>query len=188
LTLDRHFIARQFERQDIYEMFGFNSAANVLMGHRLREDLIVATIKLAQHQVRIGFALMFPPSDAVPFWEFGYAVTEPRHRNAFNAVNSMDAMAHYTLDILGLERVGGRTREDNRAAAAIALRCGHQPQFSRVHDTHVYTFYTLESQGWARRKEKLKRGEQEHPWAGGSIFHILKGPPYIPIAQQERTT
>ncbi|MEW5847701.1 MAG: GNAT family N-acetyltransferase [Myxococcota bacterium] len=182
-TMDRHWIAREFSKPHIYEMFGFNSPASMLIGNRVRDDLIVGAIRLTSHQVRIGFALMFPPTDLVEFWEFGYAITEPKHRNAFNAVNAMDAMAHYTLDLMGLPLVGGRTREDNRAAAAIALRSGHKPLYTRQWDGHTYTFYTLDQAGWAKRKEKLERGEKEHPYTG-AVFHVMESPPYIPVQPQ----
>jgi len=183
-TMDRHWIARLFDDPSIHPMFGFKDPAGALMGMRMKEDpdLIVGTIRLSRFQARIGFVLMFPPTALLDFWEFGYAITAAKHRNAFNAVNAMDAMAHYTMDLRGLPVVGGRTRDDNRAAAAIALRSGHKPAFNRPFEGHDYTFWTLDQAGWARRKQRLAQGEAEHPWTGGGqVFHVLDSPPYTPV-------
>lgn len=169
--LDGLAVVRAFAQPDVYAMFGFDEPAPQYMAYRLKDDLISGAIRLAQGNVKIGFALMFPPTDTVGFWEFGFAITEPRQRNAYHALNTMDAMAHYMLDIQGVPLVGGRIRQDNRAAAAIALRAGHRPQFTREHGAHTYTFYTLDADGWRARKEKLAR-------VPGPLFHVINHPPY----------
>lgn len=179
--LDRIYIQGQFLRPEIYENFGFDAPAAAIIAHRMHEDLVVGAIRLSRGGVRIGFALMFPPTDLVDFWEFGYAITEVRHRNAFNAMNAMDAMALYMLELVQVPVVGGRTVEGNRAAAAIALRCGYRPHESRVYGGKTYAFYTLDQAGWVARKARLERGEAEHPYGTGAAFHVLAGPPYVPV-------
>ncbi len=180
--MDRFWFIQQFDRPDIHPMFGFTVPAGMEMGARLKAgELIVGMIRLVHGGARIGFVLMFPPGPPVEFWEFGYAITSPKHRDAYAAMNAMDAMAHYMLDHLKVPLVGGRTRDDNAAADAIVRRLGYKRIRQANHLDHVYDVYTLDAAGWVRRKAKLTAGEAIRPSEGGAPFAILEKPPYTPV-------
>lgn len=180
--LDRFWFTQQFDRPDIYPMFGFPQPSAKIMGLRLSEgELIVGIIRLVRNEARIGFVLMYPPSEHVEFWEFGYAITSPKHRDAYAAMNAMDAMAHYMLDHLQVPLVGGRTREDNAAADAIVRRLGYKHIRTQPHADKNYFIYTLDPHGWVRRKAKLVLGEGLKPSEGGAAFVTLPEAPYHPV-------
>lgn len=162
---------------EIWEMFGFErgSRARVMRQFRVGE-LVVGIIHLAANRKRIGFVILFPAVPPNDWWEFGYAITERSERNAFNALNTTDAMAHYLFDHLRQPKVGFRTRTDNRAADAVVRRLGYTPGHTASVDGHEYIFYTVDAEGWARRRAKLERGEALHPSGAGDTFVTLMTP------------
>ena len=83
-----------------------------------------------------------------------------------------------------LPLLGGRTREDNRAADAVVRRLGYQRTDTRFVDGHHYGFYQMDRALWARRRERLERGELEHPSGAGGAFAVLREPPFHPIVGQ----
>jgi RimJ/RimL family protein N-acetyltransferase len=179
--MDRFWIAKQFDRKEIWEMFG-------LQGHGAldfrtlchRSKVIQGVIRCAWDNRRIGFVTVFPPWEDVPHWEFGYAIARRDDRNAFSAIHAMDASAHYLLDYLRIPGVYGRTRADNHSARAILKRVGYQETESRMVDSHRFSFFLLDQRAWSCRREKLERGEHVHPSGLGGVFATLRGPPYVP--------
>ncbi|MBI5496392.1 MAG: GNAT family N-acetyltransferase [Deltaproteobacteria bacterium] len=182
--LDRYWFVQQFNRNDIYPMFGFPEPAGMQMAARLADgELVVGMIRLVANRARIGFVLMFPPGGDVEFWEFGYAITSPKYRDAYAAINAMDAMAHYMFDHVKVPLCGGRTRDDNAAAEAIPRRLGYRQIRTAEHGGHTYRIYTLDPAGWARRKARLESGELMRPSAGGAALVVLPAPPFHPVLQ-----
>ncbi|MFO0725013.1 MAG: GNAT family N-acetyltransferase [Myxococcota bacterium] len=175
----------QFQQQEVWEMFGLDGPSELLLLRLIRADELVLGILWRAHpQKRIGFVVMFPPDANRDYWEFGYAIPEPADRDAFSAMYSTDAMAHYMFEHLNVEAMGWRTRDDNRAADAVIRRLGYVVDKTLPADNHSYRFYRLDRAGWAKRREKLDRGEESHPSGLGSTFVTLRGPPYQPIVPE----
>ncbi|HTT07725.1 MAG TPA: GNAT family protein [Gammaproteobacteria bacterium] len=178
-SMDLEWMSEQFGNPEISEMFGYRNLGTPTMIRRYNAGtLVVATIKLVATRERIGFLIMYPPAK-FDFWEFGYAITDPTHRNAFHALNATDAVGHYMFEHLGATLCGWRTRDDNQAAGAVVRRLGYTPGEIIEEGGHHYTIYRLSKEGWKRRREKLERGEQETPNKSPLFFTLP--PPYDPI-------
>lgn len=182
---DLRWIFEQFHRQEILEMFGYAE-----MGpHRMPEVyesgcLVMAIIRRVVSRKRIGFVVMYPPA-GFNFWEFGYAIPDAAERNAFDALNATDAMAHYMFEHLRVPKLGWRTREDNVAADAVVRRLGYKMAHNFEELGHHYRIYELDQEGWARRRARLDRGEKAHPAGIGGTFAVLRAP-YEPILASTR--
>lgn len=175
-------IMDHFDLPEIWEMFGLSGPSRFDMARRHREGhLVVGLLKRVEDQKRIGFVIMYPPTEAFDFWELGYAIPDTIDRDAFSAFNATDAMAHYMFEHLRVEAMGWRTRADNRAADAVIRRLGYKSYGAWEVDGHQYTFYRLDEPGWAKRRAKLDRGEAKHPSIGGDTFVTLEGPPFEPV-------
>jgi RimJ/RimL family protein N-acetyltransferase len=177
---DQTWMYRQFDRDEIWQMFGLPGPARlrVMRAHRT-EQIVAGIIRRTSDRQRLGFVTMFAPTADFDFWELGYAITEPEHRDAFSALSATDAMAHYMFEHLGVEAMGWRTRADNRAADAVIRRLGYKAFGAWALDGHDYTFYRLDRPGWAARRAKLDKGELAAPGIG--VFRKLDGPPFVPI-------
>lgn len=172
----------QFDTPEVYEMFGFQRPSKTRMMRQYRGgNLVVGIIRRVRDKKRIGFGVVYPPAGAIDFWEFAYAIPDPLDRDAFSALNTCDAMAHYMLEHLRVPMVGWRTREDNRAADAVVRRLGYQAGETVFVDGHNYTFYRMDFDQWMRRKQKLIRGEETHPSGIGDAFATLPEHPFDPI-------
>lgn len=180
--LERHWVFQQLDRPEVFEMFGLVEAGARAMRrmYQLRR-VALGVMRLVENNRRVGFAALFVPSAANPFWEFSYAIPDARDRDAYTALNTMDAMAWYAFEHLGVPSAGGRTREDNHAAQAIVRRAGHRLTHTAPDGGHAYHFYALDRLGWSRRRERLERGELAHPSPGGAAFVVLPKPPYAPV-------
>ena len=76
---------------------------------------------------------MFPPDESRDYWEFSYAIPEVEDlSDAFAALNSTDAMAHYMFEHLQVEAMGWRVRTDNRKAHAVVRRLGYKPAETKM--------------------------------------------------------
>ncbi len=171
----------QFEVEEVWQMFGFSGPGRMRVLRAFRNgELVTGMIHRASDQQRIGFVVMFAPTDVFDFWEFGYAIPDVRDRDAFSALNATDAMAHYMFEHLRVDAMGWRTRADNRAADAVVRRLGYKAYDSWEVDGHMYTFYRLDPEGWAKRRARLDRGETKKPSGIGGTFLTLKGPPFEP--------
>lgn len=181
---DLSWLFAQFDEPEVFEMFGFMkpSHARVMRAYRTG-NLVVGILHRVTTRARIGFVVLFPPAGELDFWEFGYAIPNTKDRDGFGALNATDAMATYAFDHLRVEKVGWRTREDNRAADAVVRRLGYRPRETRLIDGHSYTFYVLDTEGWQLRRQKLERWEAENPSGIGSAFVTLM-PPYTPTLPQ----
>ncbi len=179
---------RQFESHEVWDFFGFDGAAKMGMLRMFRGgDLVVGILHRVTPRKRIGFVVMFPPNENRDFWEFGYAITDLTDRDAFAALYSTDAMAHYMFEHLNVLAMGWRTRSDNLAATAVIRRLGYKP-FKTIPDPsgkYTYTLYRLDREGWMQRRAKLDRGEQTHPSGLGDTFITLPSFPYEPIPMPE---
>lgn len=179
---DLIYLFNAFNLDFVWQMFGLPGPGKmrIMRGYR-SGNLVVGIMKRIEDKKRIGFVVMFPPTEDFDFWEFGYAIPEPADRDAFSALNATDAMAHYMFEHLRVEAMGWRTRADNRAADAVVRRLGYKPFGSWKVDDHDYTFYRLDQAGWEARAARLKRGEEKHPSGIGDVFVTLPEPPYEPV-------
>lgn len=172
----------QFESREVWEMFGLDGPSKLnLLRHYRSGDLVVGILHRVEPRKRIGFVVMFPPDPSRDFWEFGYAIADPLDRDAFSAMSSTDAMAHYMFEHLHVEAMGWRTRSDNHAASAVIRRLGYTPKETRDDKSYQYTIYRLDRDGWFRRRAKLDRGEATHPSGIGDTFVTLPTFPYEPV-------
>jgi RimJ/RimL family protein N-acetyltransferase len=171
----------EFDRDEVWQMFGLPGPGRLRVMRAYRTgDLVVGIIRRVADRKRIGFVVLFPPNGDFDFWELGYAISDPRDRDAFSALNATDAAAHYMFDHCRVEALGWRTRADNRAADAVVRRLGYQPFGRWAVDGHDYTFYRLDQAGWARRRAKLEAGEQRAPSGLGEVFVTLLERPFTP--------
>lgn len=172
----------QFDREEIWKMFGFAgpSKMKIMRGYR-SGNTVTGIIKRVEDRKRVGFVIMFPPTADFDFWELGYAIPDPVDRDAYSAFSSTDAMAHYMFEHLRVDAMGWRTRADNRAADAVVRRLGYVSFGAWEVDGHHYTFYRLDQAGWAKRRKKLDRGEASHPSGIGGTFVTLGEPPFDPV-------
>lgn len=168
----------RFDEPEIWRMFGFPkpSRLRIMRAYRMG-DLVVGILKRTRDRKRIGFVVMFPPTEEFDFWEFGYAIPDRADRDAFSALNATDAMAHYMFEHLRVTAMGWRTRSDNRAADAVVRRLGYVAFGAWEVDGHHYTFYRLDEPGWYKRKRKLEAGRKKSGEA--ELFYTLY-PPYEP--------
>jgi RimJ/RimL family protein N-acetyltransferase len=172
-----------FDVEEVWDIFGFDAPCSLKMMRLFREgDIVVGILHRVEDRQRIGFIVMFPPDEKRDYWEFGYAIPDPSHRDAFSAMSSTDAMAHYMFDHLRVDAMGWRTRADNRAADAVIRRLGYTPTETFDVKGKPYTFYRLDRPGWERRRAKLEQGERTHPSGLGAVFLTLEGPPFEPRA------
>jgi len=179
--LDRHWMVRLFDHPEIYEMFGFGEPAALAMALRLRQPgVVLGIVRLVTNQARIGFVIMFPPTDTASFWEIGYAITSARHRDAFTAINALDSMGCYMWEHHGAKLLGGRTRDDNRQADAVVRRMGFSEVGTVTNLGHTFHLFTQDRAGWERRKARLVEGERLHPSPAGVAFAVLEPPHFEP--------
>ncbi len=179
---DLSWMFHQFDVDEVWQMFGMSGPSRLRIMRSYRTgNLVVGMMNRVRDRARIGFVVMFPPTGDFDFWEYGYAIPDHRHRDAWTAFNTCDAMAHYMFEHLRVEALGWRTREDNRAADAIVRRLGYKPFDSWVVDGHRYTFYRLDQATWADRRARLDRSEATHPSGQGDTFVTLLEPPFDPV-------
>lgn len=179
---DLRWIFEQFRRSEISDMFGYGEHGPMRMPELYEQGcLVVSVVRRVQSRRRIGFVIMYPPA-GFNFWEFGYAIPDESERNAFDALNTTDAMAHYMFEHIQVPKLGWRTREDNAAADAVVRRLGYRMSHIYEEAGHKYRIYELDQQGWARRRARLDRGEQRHPSGLGGTFVVLRAP-YEPIVR-----
>ncbi len=184
---DLGWMLAQFEDEEVWRNFGFEGSGRLAMLRAFRRgETVTGILRRTHDRARIGFVVMFPPDEHRDYWEFSYAIPEVADRDAFSALSSTDAMAHYMFEHLGVEAMGWRVRADNRAAHAVVRRLGYQPFEDRVLGGHAYTFYRLSRAGWAKRRAKLDAGEAQHPSGLGATFLTLAEPPFEPTPLPER--
>lgn len=177
---DLEWVFEQFYCPEISQMFGYMDLGTPVMLLRYRAGtLVLAIIRSTATRKRIGFLVMYPPA-GFDFWEFGYAIVDAGDRNAFNALNTTDAVGHYMFEHLQVPICGWRTRADNRAADAVVRRLGYVAGETIVEEGHRYTIYRLDQAGWAKRLEKLRAGQGPEEDGGKPLFIVLT-PPYVPV-------
>lgn len=183
---DLLWIFNQFNTEEVWQMFGLPGPGKMRIMRAYRTgNLVLGVIRRVADRRRVGFVVMFPPTNDFDFWEFGYAIPDQQDRDAFSAFNATDAMAHYMFDHLRVEALGWRTRFDNRAADAVVRRLGYKAFDSWEVDGHMYTFYRLDQEGWAKRRAKLERGEETAPSGLGAVFLTLPEAPFHPVMPGE---
>ena len=83
-------IFEQFEREDAWRTFGYAGPAMAeAMFSYVTRDMVLAVIRRAGSEERVGFVVLFPPHEGGRAWELGYVV-EPAHRDAFTAIWAAD--------------------------------------------------------------------------------------------------
>lgn len=179
---DQVWLYRQFDDPEIYEMFGLPGPARlrVMRNHRLGK-IVAGVLRRTLDGKRLGFVVMFEPTEAFDFWEFAYAIPDPKDRDAFSALYATDAMGHYMFKHLKVDAMGWRTRADNRAADAVIRRLGYEPFGTWFVDGHDYTFYRIDLARWDAREAKLAAFEARQPSGLPGLFVRLDGPPFVPL-------
>lgn len=164
-------------REEIWKSFGFPTAGGPRMKAWLDNGrTVLPIIKRVADRERIGFAIAFPPHEQVRMWELAYAIPEPEHRNAFNAICAADAMQFYMFEVMKLDEVAWRTREDNVVAAAVLARIGYAPAGVRNMHGIDYVWHVIDRDAWQRRRAKLEGNEVKYPSPAGVAFATLEEP------------
>ena len=178
---DLTWVFNLFDEDFVWQMFGLPGPGKLRIMRAYRTgDLVLGILRRVADRRRTGFVVMFPPSGDFDFWEFGYAIPDPKDRDAFSALSATDAMAHYMFEHLNVEAMGWRTRAGNRAADAVVRRLGYKPFGTWEVDGDEYTFYRLDREGWAKRRRKLDAGERQCASGLGDTFLTLREPPFEP--------
>jgi len=181
LPEDLEWIFELFERREIWEMFGFDGPGKEEMIRRHASgNLVIGIARRVADRRRIGFGILFPPTDHLGIWEYGVVIPEREDRDAFSAIAASDAMSHYVFDHLRIEAAIWRIRADNRASIAIAQRMGYRPFGTWEVGGHRFRFFRLNQEIWAKRRAKLDEGEATRPSGLGSTFLTLSDPPFDP--------
>lgn len=176
-------IFEALDRPDIYENLGLIAPAGAEVRRRHAEgDHVFALICRADGLRRVGFAVVFPPTEAFDAWSFAYAIPDPRDRDGYTALHATDAMAHYLFEHLRVPVVGFDIRADRNASDAIIRRIGYTAYTSREVLGQTFRLYRVDRATWDRRKAKLERGERDHPSGVGAVFVKLRAPwaPVVP--------
>ena len=180
-----------FDHDEIWRNFGYSGPSRSRISAWLqRGHAVVSVIRRVGDRERLGFALAFPPHDAVRVWELAYAIPAPQHRNAFHAINAVDALLFYMFEVMQVDEVSWRTRQDNVAGAAVLARIGYRPAGLRHMHGVDYVWHVVDQELWQGRKAKLERNEQKYPSSAAAAFAILKGPGFEPVrsAAERRPT
>jgi RimJ/RimL family protein N-acetyltransferase len=151
------------------------------MGH-----IIVGTIKRVADRRRIGFVALRAPSGEQDFWDFSYAIPGVRDRNAFNAINAIDAITHYMLDHVGVPALGGLTLEGNLPAQMVIRRMGYQVVGSREYSGRRWTVFRFGKEEWTQRLARLERAEALRPSGLGGVLAVLREAPFNPVVPTAR--
>ena len=171
----------QFDVDEVWQMFGMSRGQASLRIMRFISKLAIIVVGII-HRVRrqargSDFVVMFPPTEAFDFWEYGYAIPDPHDRDAWAAFNTCDAMAHYMFDHLRVDAVmGWRTRSlttSRRMRSCARLGYSALRQLGRS-TVIMYTFYRLDQAGWAWRRARLERREAAKPSGLGDTFLTLQ--------------
>lgn len=178
---DLEWMLDQFEKEEIWKMFGFAGPSRALIKERRdKGTLVIGIIHRVTGAKRIGFIVCFPPTAPFDAWEFGAAIPDQKERDAFSAIHAADAMTHYMFDHLRIERGMWRTRDDNHASNALARRIGYRPYAAWEVEGVRYQFFRMDRPRWEQRLDRLDRGEERSPSGLGDLFVTLPGPPYAP--------
>lgn len=175
---DIQWIGDQFDAdEDTWRMFGYETPARTLaLTSYFSHPSIIGIIRKAGTDQRIGFAMLFRSAGEAEVWQFGYSIPDRRHRNAFSALFTVDAVAHYAFDHVGVERIDWSVRQDNAPALAVIRRVGYQPRGERNEACGVYLEYAVDRAAWQRRRARLERTSptpfQQKPWDGEP--HLLR--------------
>jgi hypothetical protein len=178
---DVDYVCRAFDEPAIYQSLGLGapSGAEIRARHRLNSHVFGIIHELTS-RTRIGFVIIFPPTEAFDAWSFLYAIPEERHRNAFAALHSADAMAHYMFDHLRIDALGWETREGKTAADAVVRRLGYRAVETKDFAGKSYRFYRITREEWMKRRRKIENN------ATGPSFAKLTPPYYSQSLSVER--
>jgi len=157
---DVRWILEQFDREDTWKTFGYDGPAmGRAMWIYLEQQLILGVIKRGHE--RLGFCVLFPPQAGGKAWEFGYVVTERRARDAFTALHAVDAISHYLFDLIKVEAVSFRVRDENKASLAVISRLGYRPFKAIESKEGKFHYFEVDQAKWAERRAMLfaKAGE-----------------------------
>lgn len=180
-SADFEYIFAAFDDPNIYRDLGLNEPSGAELRRRHAEgNHVFGIIREVSSRTRIGFVVIFPPTPAFEAWSFAYAIPEATHRNAFAAMHSADAMAHYMFEHLRIDALGWETREGKTAADAVVRRLGYRAVESREINGNIYRFYRITRDEWMARRKKLDAGEKSNPSGLGATFRKLM-PPYQPL-------
>lgn len=135
-------------------------------------------VVLVEGQKRVGFALLFPPTDLDVFWEYLAAIPSAGDRDGYTAMQAFDAMAFYAFDWMKIERLGFRIESSNTGALALAKRGGFTPLRTEVVEGRTMVVYSIDRATWNVRLANLEKGELAHPSGLGATF-LRVGPPFI---------
>ncbi len=153
------------DRPELAAAFGLEPPASAHVRRTLTRGGIAGMIFRAE--ARVGFVLVFPPTDQLTFWELAYAIPDTAHRDGVTAIHAADAMIHYLFEVAAVETVGWRTREDNEASEAVIRLAGYAPFGRWEVDGVPFVFYAIDAAVWSARKARLEAQEHAQPTPGG---------------------
>jgi RimJ/RimL family protein N-acetyltransferase len=158
---DLAWIFAEFNERDTWWGFGYDGpSAPTAIAAYFASRVVVMVIRTRDELHRIGFVVLFGPQKEDGDWEFGYAIPDPRDRNAFAAIAAVDAACHYIFEHrTNVPALRWRIVSGNRAAAAVVGRLG----YAECDDPHAITgegvkLYRGSRADWQARKKRLGEG------------------------------
>jgi RimJ/RimL family protein N-acetyltransferase len=159
---DVQWIGTQFNKDETWRMFGYGGPARYLaMMSYFQHPSMLGVIRKADTNERIGFIAMFRTEGEAESWQFGYSIPEAKHRNAFAALFSVDAMSHYAFDHHGIDEITWSVHSENGPALAIIKRLGYQQKSVRDEGDCRYIEFSVDKKRWEKRRARLFRASDE---------------------------
>lgn len=166
---DLGWVLAQFAIPEIWLNFGGDEpSAHHALSSYLLTRVVPFVVHAVEDQRRIGFGVLFGPKEEPGTWELGYAITDPKDRNAFRAIHTVDALCHYAFEHRQATGIRWRIRGENRAAEAIVRRLGYAPCEGAPTDDALFRQYHGSPEAWAARRARLVREGRAETSAAGS--------------------
>lgn len=157
---DLAWVAERIDVGGLWIQFGWpQPLGGYVLEAQARGEAIIAIVRAARGGQRLGFGLVFAPPAPTEPWEVLFAIPEAGARNAFAALQSLDALLCYLFEEASVGSVGWRVRADNLPALAVLSRMGLTPESQLALDPgHPYHLFRMDLEAWGQRRRGLESG------------------------------
>lgn len=157
---DLEWVAKAIDQGGLWIRFGWpQPLGGYVIEAQARGDAIISVVRAARGGQRLGFGLVFAPPAVTEPWEVLFAIPEASARNAFAALQSLDALLYYLFEEASVSLVGWRVRADNLPALAVLSRMGLTPESQLALDPGPpYHMFRMDPEAWGQRRRALEAG------------------------------
>jgi hypothetical protein len=181
--MDLLWVSQQFIHPDVINMFALGDdlrSWHVRAGHRVG-TVVLGMIRRVADGKRVGFTCAAAPNQTRAYWELLGAIPDVKHRDGYTMLHAVDAFTHYLFDHLHVPLLGARMRLENRAPQALTERAGYQRGPVENYEGVDHVHYFCDAAAWALRRQRLEKGEAEHPSGVGGALVVVPGPPWVAL-------